>query len=195
MSLGSIITSPGCSSPNAFSASASAVLYGGCGARTPFPVSCESSAAPSALCPCSAATCIRRLTRASDSSSSVPAASNRRIFPDRRSVPPQTSLCVHVDCIPRVSNPSRSSYHVSDGSLDRTTGTPLNRLSHTLQVLVLIIQHTISLFRTRFFLGCLGVHSGAHQRLLLPDVLRTHRAVRGCTGMVGVAPLAALVGG
>ncbi len=35
--LGSMITSPGCSSPNAFSASVTdtVVLYGGCGARTP----------------------------------------------------------------------------------------------------------------------------------------------------------------
>jgi hypothetical protein len=68
----------------------------------------------------------------------------------------------------------RSSYHVSDGS--RATGTTHTRLLRRLPHTLLIIQHNLSIQDTFFRLGCLGVHSGAHQRLPLPDVLGTHRA-------------------
>jgi hypothetical protein len=46
-------------------------------------------------------------------------------------------------------------YHVSDGSLDHTTGTTQTRLLRRLPYTLLSIQHKISLFRTRSF--ALGV--------------------------------------
>ena len=63
----------------------------------------------------------------------------------------------------------RSSYHVSDGSLDRTTGTTHTRLLRRLPHTLLIIQHTISLFRTRSFalgvwVSIRGHTSGYHYR-------------------------------
>jgi hypothetical protein len=69
----------------------------------------------------------------------------------------------------------RSSYHVSDGSFNRTTHythqAPQKAPPHATHY----SAHNLSFQDTFFRLGCLGVHSGAHQRLP-PDVLRTHRA-------------------
>jgi hypothetical protein len=56
----------------------------------------------------------------------------------------------------------RSTYHVSDGSLDRTTSTTLTRLLRRLPHTLLTIQHTISLFRTRSF--ALGVWVSIRER-------------------------------
>jgi len=89
----------------------------------------------------------------------------------------------------------RSSYHVSDGSLDRTTGTNAHQAPQKAPHTLLIIQHTIFPFRTRSFALVVWVSirertSGYHYRTYWELT-----GFRGCTGMVGVAPLAALVGG
>jgi hypothetical protein len=89
----------------------------------------------------------------------------------------------------------RSSYHVSDGSLDRTTGTnahqaPQKAPPHATHY----SAHNLSIQDTYFALVVLvsiREHtSGYHYRTYWELT-----GFRGCTGMVGVAPLAALVDG